>query len=378
MYAQSDRGGGIEELPAPVRSVIEVFRRPLHPVVGGVAAGGGLGAGIEYDTPTNHRWFHDARAVVTVNKYWTVAGETGYQNQWSHLGVYGGARDMNRLNFFGFGPDSQLATHSTFRLRENVGGVRVWLRPVAPLRFGVQSELYSPQLGSGISPKVPSIERLFPSSEIPGLGPTPRFARYRAFVELGLSDFVARTARVDNDRGYHGTLQAAFESVQDLTDGYYDFHRIEAELRQQSPGFHRGHRFTVHAFSAVTGDQGNVPFYMQYALGGGSLRPFRPDLVGGDGTTDTLRGFLNYRFRDRNVALVQAEYRVPVYGPLHASVFYDVGTVSRYAKDLLTNPKQDGGFGLSYRRNGISLARIDVGFGAGEGSRIFVGFGLGR
>jgi outer membrane translocation and assembly module TamA len=54
-----------------------------------------------------------------------------------------------------------------------------------------------------------------------------------------------------------------------------------------------------------------------------------------------------------------------------------VGAVSSHARDLLSNLKQDAGFGVSYRRNALSLARIDVGFGGGEGHHIFLGFGLG-
>ena len=41
----------------------------------------------------------------------------------------------------------------------------------------------------------------------------------------------------------------------------------------------------------------DVPFYMLYTLGGsGGLKTFRPDMLGGDGTRATLRGFRNYPF----------------------------------------------------------------------------------
>ena len=53
---------------------------------------------------------------------------------------------------------------------------------------------------------------------------------------------------------------------------------------------------------------------MLYTLGGsGGLKSFRPDMLGRDGTRATLRGFRNFRFRDRDMLLMQAEYRIPVH-----------------------------------------------------------------
>ncbi len=67
---------------------------------------------------------------------------------------------------------------------------------------------------------------------------------------------------------------------------------------------------------------------MQPSLGGtGQLRSVGEEFIGSDGSRGTLRGFDNFRFRDLNLLLLQADYRVPVWGPVDASVFIDAGKV---------------------------------------------------
>src|SRR5689334_3675527 len=115
VYAQN------EDLPIPnaLKPYIDALGKPLHPLVGGVAPGGGIGVGLGYDTTRDQDWFHNASARVTWNRYWAVDAETGYQTKKSRIGVFGAARTMGRLDFYGLGPDASLADHTDFRLREN-------------------------------------------------------------------------------------------------------------------------------------------------------------------------------------------------------------------------------------------------------------------
>ena len=61
-------------LPVPGwgEAIIDSFSRPVHPVIGGVAAGGGLGFGVGYDSPEGTRWYHAAEAMLTVRRYWSL------------------------------------------------------------------------------------------------------------------------------------------------------------------------------------------------------------------------------------------------------------------------------------------------------------------
>jgi hypothetical protein len=374
--AQSSPNDDALPLANAVQAVFDTFHRPLHPIVGGVAPGGGMGVGIGYNTPKSEDWFHNAEARVTINRYWSVMGETGRQTQRSRIGIFGQIRHMNRLDFFGIGPDSRRVNRTDFRLRETSTGAKGWIRATPALRVGGIAQIYSPQLGSGQSPGVLSIEQLFTPATVPGFNVDPVFARYRGYAEL-VYPVLADPDRPDNEyRGYQGTYQLAVESVRDTDAGEHNFHRWETEVQQRFAGFKPGHRVTVHGLMAVTNQDANVPFYLQYTLGGGGgLSAFRANTIGTDGTTATLRGYQNYRFRDRDIVLMQGEYRVPVHKAVDATVFVDLGQVAPTVSRLFSDWKTGTGFSVSYMRKGAALARLDVGYGSGEGMHFFWSFG---
>ena len=374
--AQSSAKDDALPLPPAVQGVFDAFNKPLHPIVGGVAPGGGMGVGIGYDTPKSENWFHDAEARITINRYWALTGETGRQTQRSRVGVFGQIRHMNRLDFFGIGPDSLRADRTDFRLRETSAGAKGWIRATPALRFGGSAQIYSPELGSGQSPALLSLEQFFTPAAVPGFNADPKFARYRGYSEF-VYPVLSDTDQPDEEyRGYQGTYQFAVESVRDTDAGAYNFHRWETEVQQRFAGFRPGHRFTVHGLMAVTNEDANVPFYLQYTLGGGGgLSAFRANTIGTDGTRATLRGFQNYRFRDKDLVLLQGEYRVPLHKSVDATVFVDAGQVAPTASRLFNDWKKGTGFSLSYMRKGAALARLDVGYGSGEGMHFFWGFG---
>src|SRR5205823_20590 len=103
---------------------LDLFGKPLHPILGSVAPGGGIAFGLGYDTPRSQDWFHNASAKATVSRYWAAEAETGYQTHKSHLGMFAGVRHMNELDFFGIGPDSFREDRSNYRLRETSFGTR--------------------------------------------------------------------------------------------------------------------------------------------------------------------------------------------------------------------------------------------------------------
>jgi hypothetical protein len=282
---------------------------------------------------------------------------------------------MERLDFFGIGPGSSADNRAAFRLRESTAGVRGahFLTPF--VRLGGSAAIYVPDLGAGKDPGIPTVQSLFTADDVPGISAQATFARYRAFTEFvfpGVSDI---TNPVPSE-SYQGTYQLAFESIQDQNTGRHGFHRWETELQQRIPGFAPGHRLTLHGFLAATEKDADVPFYLLYPLGGsGGLKAFRPDLMGSDDTRATLRAYRNYRFRDRNLVLMQAEYRIPLHRSVRSSVFVDSGQVAPHTSALFSDLRTSTGFSLSYVRKGRTIGRMDVGFGGGEGVHVFWSFG---
>lgn len=368
-----------DDLPVPSwgRGIIDAFNKPVHPIVGGVASGGGVGVGVGYDSPDGERWYQNTAAMVTVRRYWSLEGETGIQSRsrQSKLGVFGEVRHMGRLDYFGLGPDSRRENRSAFRLRETSLGTRGWVHLVPALRVGGSASIYMPDLGPGASPSVVSLERAFGDLAAATFSNEPTFGRYRGFAEFVYPAVRDADTLDDLDR-YRGTYQVALEAVRDMQSGRYSFNRWETEVQQRIPGFRAGHRLTLHSLIALTEQGADVPFYMLYTLGGtGGLKAFRADTIGSDGTKATLRSFRNYRFRDRDMLLMQAEYRIPLLEKVHATVFVDAGQVAPRPSDLFNDIRTGTGFSLAYMRKGRSLARVDVGYGSGEGIQVFWSFG---
>src|SRR4051812_4497464 len=87
-------------MPPAAQAVLDAFEKPLHPVLGSVAPGGGVAVGLGYDTPRGRDWYHNASARATLSRYWLLEAETGRQTQWSRAGLFAAVRNMNDLDFF--------------------------------------------------------------------------------------------------------------------------------------------------------------------------------------------------------------------------------------------------------------------------------------
>jgi hypothetical protein len=373
----SNTPGDVENLPVPswAQGVIDSFSKPVHPVIGGVASGGGLGFGVGYDSPEDTLWYRQAEAMVTMRRYWSLEGEIGRHSlsKRSQIGAFGAVRHMGRLDFFGIGPHSVFEDRSAYRQREHTFGTRGWFRVAPAVRIGGTVAAYMTDLGPGKSPKVRSIEEVFTPAEVPGFNAQQTFGRYRGFVEFTSPPVVDEALEAAQPRGRY---QFAVEAVRDHSEGANNFNRVETELQQRIPGIRPGQRLTLHGFVATTHGIDDVPYYMLYTLGGsGGLKSFRADLLGGDGTRASLRGFKNYRFRDRNLLLMQAEYRIPVHKYVHTSVFLDAGQVAPKSSALFSDLRANTGFSASFVRKGKTVGRMDIGFGGGEGVHLFWSFG---
>ena len=113
-----------------------------------------------------------------------------------------------------------------------------------------------------------------------------------------------------------------------------------------------------------TGRNSVVPFYLQPTVGGSDIS-----------SQLSLRGFPNYRFRDRNATFSQVEYAVPIRDPLGLLLFYDVGSVVPTFSDLsLAHLRQDGGLGATFRVSGVVVAQTYIAWGAGHGPTLGYSF----
>lgn len=361
---------------SPFSKITGIFDGPVRPIVSGVASGGGLGVGVRYQLPSGGWWETTAQTVVTFRRYWSAEVVTSYQGARGRVGAYGRIREMSQLSFFGPGTDSDLANRTNFLQRDPVVGARASLRLAPWAAAGGRVEELWPEIGPGRSTRYPTLEARFSEGDAPGLTAQPRFGRYEGFVELQAP---AGAGEALNQGGRYRVAYALFDDQQ---FDRFAFRRLDLEARHKFSVFGPHRRLTLHGWIATTDTSaGNdVPFYLQPTLGAGSqLRTVDEDLIGSDGSRRTLRGFENFRFRDRNLLLLQVEYRVPIWGPFDATVFTDAGKVTSRRTDLnLSGLKRNYGVSLSVMRGPSTVARTDIGFGGGEGVNISFSFNVGE
>ncbi len=129
----------------------------------------------------------------------------------------------------------------------------------------------------------------------------------------------------------------------------FDFVRFVLDLRHFMPVFSK-HTLAFQGYLIST--LGDVPLQSMGQLGGSSL----------------MRGFYKGRYRDKNMALLQMEYRVPVYWRFGAAVFAGIGDVfSDYGHMGCGNLKYSVGGGIRFAldpRERLTI-RADIGFASG-------------
>ena len=126
----------------------------------------------------------------------------------------------------------------------------------------------------------------------------------------------------------------------------YSFTRMDLDARQYLPLFGE-HVLALNAlFDASFGD---TPFYWLAQLGG----------------SDQMRGYYSGRFRDDHMAVVQAEYRMPLFWRFGLNLFVGVGDVFGSFSDLdFDDLKVAGGAGLRFAITDEHLnVRLDYGLG---------------
>jgi hypothetical protein len=367
---------GVEDATEFGKKVIEAFGKPLHPIVKSVAPGGGFGAGIGYKTSrkSGEAWAVRTEAVITPRKYWNLEAKADYQGNWLHAELYGRAREMTRLDFYGIGTGSRRDNRTSFRFSDRTAGGLASARfpRLDVLAVGGRVEGLWPSIGPGQNPDVPSIDARFTEEDAPGLTSQPSFTAYTVFANVNYPG--------GNALGSHGVdVQVAYSRYQDHDVGRYAFGRINVESQQRLRGFGSSHKLTLHQWWSASGTDPDavVPFYLQHTLGGaGAVRPVGEEILGSDSTKATLRGFQDLRFRGPHLLLLQAEYRFKVKGPVDATLFADAGTVAARRGDLtLRRMKADVGLSVSFMTIDATALRLDIGTGGGEGTRVFFSVG---
>ena len=329
--------------------------RGLFVRFGGLPQGAGLAAGPAY-RHSNHTLSLTGSSAISFRGYWELNGTLAFphlagDHAFVNLGVR--RRSLPQEDFFGLGSDTLSSAQTSFALRETSLAAEAGASPVDWFQIAGSVGHEKPRVSGGKDPRFPSIEERFDDRAAPGLLVQPDFVRAGMRATL---DFTDRLLGPPTG----GKYSVTYDAYADRDFDRYSFRQWSVDLRQYVPIVTGARTIVLRAFATgVTPNAGHeVPFYYQPTLGG----PY------------SLRMLPAYRLRDRNLLLLQAEYRFELNAFMTGAVFYDTGKVSFRRQDLnMQGLKHDAGFGLRLGfLSNVSL-RTEVAFGS-DGPRLIFKF----
>jgi outer membrane protein assembly factor BamA len=190
---------------------------------------------------------------------------------------------------------------------------------------------------------------IFTDATAPGLSQQPAFWHGDGSVAIDTRNFAGHPTS-------GGLYRATVARYTDRTYGKYSFNRYDVEAAHFLPVIEDNWVIALRGWAVFSQTSGGnvVPFYLMPSLGG----------------KNTLRGYYDYRFHDRDMEVFNVESRWGLFTHLDAAVFYDAGKVAPRAGDLgFTQLKTSYGFGLRVHTREATVGRIDVGHST-EGWRV--------
>ena len=283
------------------------------------------------------RGYRTAQATFEVPKLAKSRFALGSTFRWS---------DYGQVNYFGSGSDTLETNESEYRLKStNLVGYAAF-RPAKTVAIGFEAGVLNPSIGrrNGFFKRdIPDTQDMFPNDVVFSIEDQPTFLHNEVSVTSDTRDFEAHPTR-------GGVYRASMSNFSDRDTGAFSFRRYEAEAARFIPIADSRVVFALHGWLATsdTDEGGVVPFYMEPSLGG----------------NNSLRGYADYRFHDRNMLLVQAEARIAMMTHVDTAVFWDAGNVAPKVGDLNLD-HSSWGVGLRLHSRRQTFARFDVAHGEG-------------
>jgi outer membrane protein assembly factor BamA len=330
-------------------------RDGFYPEMGGMIPGAGLSAGPGYRRRLfGERMIVDASAAVSWRRYKMMQSQLTWprlMNNRLSLGAQVKYQDFTQINHFGIGRDTLKSSQTNYRLQDldTLGVAEVRARPWLTIS-GRAGLLQRVDIGAGRSSLHPSTSERFDERSSPGLSEQPDYVH----ADLA-GDVDTRDVRGYPTRG--GRYRASMATFRDQDLARYSFHRVEVDAAQYIPLGRTVLALRGRIDASATGAGQSIPFYLLPALGGSS----------------SLRGYADYRFRDRDLLLANAEYRWPLFHAVDAAIFYDAGTVAPRFSGLGRRLLTDYGVGVRAHSAMHLIARFDVARGS-EGTRALLTF----
>jgi hypothetical protein len=300
-----------------------------YPWLGTVYPGGGFAAGAGYRQPFADDGAFNVFAGYSVASFARAEADLAlptFARNRGRITLSGRYVDATDVRFFGVGNDSSKDDLTRFAYTPRSGGVGLDLEGKF-VSFDGGVEIL--EIGRSAGRTAPSIDDRFSPADTPGLG-VSTFNYVNSRAELAID---WRKPLGYSGRG--GLYRVRFDDYRELNDDLYSFESVEAEVLQLIPILRANWVLALRGLATVAGfDAASVvPFFMLPSLGGGS----------------TLRGYPDFRFRDRTRLLMNAELRWTPARFMDMAVFYDTGKVAEDYRHLdLDGLKNSYGVGMRF------------------------------
>ena len=257
-------------------------------------------------------------------------------------------------DFYGIGPRSLRTNLSNYLYQsltvEGVGGVQFnrWLG------WSLRGGFLGINIQPGTDAEYPDVHAIFTPESTPGLSAVPDFVHVETAL---LADY--RDKPGDAHKG--GMFGLVWGHFNDRGSDRFRFQRVSVETRQYVPLWSNYRTFAVRFLTSFDrpSSGSEVPFFLMESLGG----------------INSIRGFPEYRFRDRNLLLMSAEYRWDAAEFLEMVLFYDTGKVFSRPGDFdLTGLEKGFGGGLRIKNGRTVFLRLELGHSR-EGNELHLRLG---
>ncbi len=254
-------------------------------------------------------------------------------------------QDVPEVGYHGLG-DGFARTGVSYAETKTEASATAIVRPARLLRFDA---------GTGVerfNTDVPSDPAPDPFAGAAGVGADPQYLHTYAAAAVDSRDAEGYTRRGN-------LLRATWHDYRQQNEGPYSFRRLDGVAEHYQPLL-RGNWVIYLGLRASTtmADSGKaVPFFLL------------PDVGGHD-----LRGFGNYRFRDRHSLTVTAEYRWYAQEYLEGAIFYDAGKAVRDRSAIdFTGLHSSYGAGIRLHGSRTTALRLELARSR-EGTRLIFAF----
>jgi hypothetical protein len=331
--------------------------RGFYPWFGSVYPGGGFAAGAGFRKPFGDDASFNVFGGYSIGTFKRVEAEVAlptFASNRMRLTLNGRYIDAPDVKYFGVGNDTGKEDQTRFGYTPKGGGARLDIEAGKYLRLGGGADYFDVDTSAGRT--APSIEELFSPANTPGL----EFSNFSYLIGTGRAVFDWRRPLGYSGKG--GIYRLQFDKYHELDNEAYSFKSLEAEVVQLIPILRANWVIALRGLTTLTDveDTAAIPYFLLPALGGGS----------------TLRGYPDFRFRDRNRLLMNAELRWTPARFLDMAIFYDTGKVASRRQDLDFDDLQES-YGIGMRLIGMAgyVLRVEIAHSREHNARLIFSAG---